>query len=291
MLLDFAAEIHKFQPHILVTNAGLANFNHYFITSLRPAPIQIGLVQGPPPQFAPPTLDWGIVWTRHPLIDCPVDCSWIPIFLDAPKREEIEPRSRAELGLPDDACVLLSAGRHVKFQDQTFWKTIVEVLTAEANSYFLAVGVTEDQIPFFADLVTADVRERIRCLGWRKDFLRILATADVVIDTYPNGGGQVIVQAMSLAIPVAAHRNDYLRPFDQNDWSPVEDFLNEPDLLVDRGDFVAFKRVLNKLIEDPEYRRDAGLRCQAQHVRQVDPATTVRRCEGIFTELYQRHSA
>ena len=289
-LFGLAGEIHKFRPHIMVATAALANFSQYFITSLKPAPIQIGLVQGPPPQFAPPTLDWCIAWTRHPLMDCPIDCSWVPIFLDWPKREEVDGLSRAALGVPEEACVLLSAGRHPKFQDAAFWKAIVEVLTKHQDAYFLAVGITNEQVPFFDEVVNEDVRNRVRCLGWRKDFLNILATADVVADTYPNGGGQVITQAMAMGIPVVAHRNNYLRPFDQNDWSPVEDFLSEPDLLVERGDFSCFVETLNKLVEDPEYRHDAGSRCQAQHMRQADPAITVRRCEQIYTELYEQHS-
>jgi glycosyltransferase involved in cell wall biosynthesis len=290
-LLDLAARIHEFRPHILLTSAALADFRHYFITSLKPAPIQIGLVQGPPPQFAPPTLDWCIAWTRHPLLECPVDTSWVTIYLDWPDREGVDGFSRRELDLPAEACVLLSGGRPPKFQDPEFWTVIVDLLTEYPNTYYLAVGPTEDQIPFLAQVVSAEVRPRVRCLGWRPDFLEILVNADVVIDTYPNGGGQVIVQAMSMGIPVVAHRNDYLQPFDQNNWSPVEDFLNEPDLLVERGDFARFKEILAKLIEDQDYRYDAGVRCRGQHLRQADPAVTVRRCEEIYTQLFEQYSS
>lgn len=290
-LLDLAARINEFRPHIMLTSAALADFQHYFITALKPAPIQIGLLQGPPPQFAPPTLDWCIAWTRHPLLECPVDSSWVTIYLDWPDREGVDGFSRRKLGLPAEACVLLSGGRPTKFQQREFWTAIGELLTQYPNTYYLAVGPTEDQIPFLAEVVSAEVKPRVRCLGWREDFLKILVNADVVIDTYPNGGGQVVVQAMSMGIPVVAHRNDYLQPFDQNNWSPVEDFLNESDLLVKRGDFASFKQVLAKLIVDEDYRDDAGARCRAQHLKQADPAATVRRCEEIYTQLLEQYSS
>ncbi|HEY3028087.1 MAG TPA: glycosyltransferase [Pyrinomonadaceae bacterium] len=291
MLLDIAGRIKDFNPHIMVTSAALADFSHYFITSLRPAPIQVGLVQGAPAQFAPPTLDWCIAWTRHPLLDCPVDSSWVRIYLDWPSCDGIAGYNRSEMGIPEDACVLLSGGRQAKFQDPEFWKIIAELLAEHPNAHYLAVGPLMNQIPVFTEIVPQELKPRIRCLGWREDFLRILRIADIAIDTYPNGGGQVVVQAMSMGIPIVAHRNDYMQPFTQTAWSPAEDFLNETDLLVPRGDFARFKQIISRLIEDPQYRREAGERCRAQHVKQADPTAAVRRCEEIYTELVERHLA
>jgi hypothetical protein len=165
-LLDLARRIHHFRPHALITSAALADYGHYFVTSLRPAPIAIGLVQGPPPQFARPILDW------------------------------------------------------------------------------------------------------------REDFLRILPAADILIDTYPNGGGQVIVQAMSLEIPFVSHQNDYMGQFDQTNWSPVEDFIIDPEIIVPRGDFEQLKKVVSRLIEDSEYRAKVGERVRACPPRGSQPRRT-----------------
>ena len=288
-LLGLARRITEARSHLMVASAGLADFSHCFVTALRPAPIQVGLVQGPPPLFAPPTLDWCIVWSTHPLLDCPVDCSLVSIYLDWPAGDGVSSYTRRKFDLPDDSRVLLSGGRHVKFQEPEFWQTIVELLSEHPNAYYVAVGLREEEIPFFGAIVPEELRPRIRCLGWREDFLQILSLADVVIDTYPNGGGQVVVQAMSMGIPIVGHRNNYLRPFDQTDWRPAEDFLDDPDLLVPRGNFTRFKQVVSRLIEDDNYRREVGERCRAQHIKQADPAATVRRCEEIYTELVTRH--
>jgi Glycosyl transferases group 1 len=290
-LLALAGTIREANPHILIASAALADFSQYFITTLRPAPIMMGLVQGPPPQFAPPALDWCIAWTKHPLMDCPVNCSWVEIKLDYPNQGSGQALSRESLQLPDDACVLMSAGRYPKFQSREFWQAMTELLSQHSLAYFVAVGVSDDEIPFLSSLLPPEVRPRVRCLGWRNDFLNILPTANILIDTYPNGGGQVIVQAMAMGIPLVAHRNDYMRRFDQTEWSPVEDFIRDPEIVVPRGDFAQFKQVVSRLIADKEYREEIGERCRAEHVRNADPSRAIRGCEAVYTKVLQLLSA
>lgn len=290
-LLALAKTIHEFSPHVLLTSAALADYRHYFITSLRPAPISIGLVQGPPAQFAPPILDWCIAWTKHPLMDCPVDCSWVEIKIDYPMQRFAGAYSRKSLGLPDNCCVLLSAGRPTKFQSQEFWQAIADILKNYSDVFYLAVGPREDEVSFLSSILSDDVRARIRCLGWREDFLQILPACDILIDTYPNGGGQVIVQAMSLGIPFVAHGNDYMSLFDQTNWSPVEDFISDSEIIVSRGDFQQFKKVLSKLIEDKSYRSAMGERCREEHVRRANPEKAIRDCEEVFRRVVQSYSS
>jgi glycosyltransferase involved in cell wall biosynthesis len=289
-LLEVARRINSFRPHLLVTSAALADYGHYFLTSLRPAPITIGLVQGPPPQFAAPILDWCIAWTKHPLMDTPVDCTWVDMKLDYPELEMDEPYERATLGLPRDACVLMSGGRYPKFQSVEFWKAIGELLTQHPQAYYVVAGPEESEIPALASALGPELSKRVRCLGWRKDFLRILPCADILIDTYPSGGGQVIVQAMSLGIPFVSHQNDYLGPFDQNNWSPVEDFISDAEIIVPRGDFERFKIVVSRLVEDTEYRASIGERVRTEHVSRADPSRAVRDCQEVYTKVLKRFS-
>ena len=89
-LLALAARIRESRPHILIATAALADFSQYFITTLRPAPIVMGFVQGPAAQFAPPALDWCVAWTKHALMDCPVNCSWVEMKLDYPRQDSGE---------------------------------------------------------------------------------------------------------------------------------------------------------------------------------------------------------
>jgi glycosyltransferase involved in cell wall biosynthesis len=283
-LLGIARKINGFEPHLMLTSAALADFSHAFLTALQPAPFTVGLVQGPPPQFAPPWLDWCISWSKHPLLDTPVDCSHVEIKLNWATHEEVKPPSNADLNLPADAFVMMSAGRPAKFQDTDVWQMIGNILDHHPGAHFLAVGPTAQEVPPLDSLMSAAAQARVQCLGWRLDVHSLIAAADVVLDTYPNGGGQVLVEAMTLGVPIVAQRNDYMIRFDQNAWSPVEDFIDDPHLLVARGDFAQFARVVERLVVDEEFRQNAAVRCKAA-VAGSSPESAVRNCEKVIEGL------
>jgi glycosyltransferase involved in cell wall biosynthesis len=283
-LLSVASKIYRAKPHILLTSAALADFSHAFLSALRPASLTVGLVQGPPEQFAPTWLDWAISWSRHPLMDTPVDCSHVEIKLNWASHGPVTPYQLTEIGLPADAFVLMSAGRRVKFQGEAFWRLISNLLKRHTKAHFVAVGPTVEELPLLATVLSDTERSRVHCLGWRQDVHQLLATADVVLDTYPNGGGQVLVEAMTLGVAIVAHRNDYLIRFTQDAWSPVEDFIDDPDLLVTRGDFAKFESITDRLILDDAFRRTAAARCKAA-VAGTTPQAAIRNCEKVFTRL------
>ena len=289
-VLAVARRIYEAKPDLLITSAALADFKHCFLTSLRPAPITVGFIQGPPSQFAPLSLDWGIAWVRHPLMDCPVGCSLIDLEEELPRREDVVSYERHELNLPEQSLLLLSGGRHVKFQDPEFWKAIFEVLGKHPHTFYLAVGVQEDQLPFLPPMVPQDVKGRIRFFDWRKegDYLKILCLADILIDTFPSGGGAILFDAMALGIPVVSFKNNYMKRFDQTDWSVAEEILGIPipEMIVPRGDFGRFKAVVSRLIEDKNYRQDVGEHCRNEaHEKRGNPRRMVQKCEEVYLKL------
>ncbi len=288
ILLGIGRRIYEARPHILVTSAALADFRHYFVAALRPAPVMIGLVQGPPPQFAAPLLDWCIAWSKHPLMDSPVGCSLVELRLPYSGPQADSAYSRNELELPEDATVLISGGRYTKFQEADYWTAIIDVLSRHANTYYLVVGPREDQIPFLNSILPPEVKSRVRCLGWREDFQKILPCADILIDTYPSGGGQVLVQAFSSGLPIVSYQNDYMKLYDQTNWNPVEDFIADSEIIVPRGDFQQFKEIVSKLIEDKQYRRLVAERCQAQYAGRINAEESIRQCEDIYVRVLDR---
>ena len=280
-LLGLAEQIRGADLDILVTSACLVDFSTCFLTALKPAPKIVGLIQGPPGQFAHPALDWSIAWSRHPLMDSPCNSTLVELKMTGKSAEIVKPASKAELHLPDNARVLMSSGRLAKFQDRQQWQAIGEMLQEHSDLYYVVVGTLAAQIDRFDSMVPAAVRERVKFLGWRTDFSRLVTLADVLLDTYPSGGGQVIVEAMAQGVLVVAHRNDFLKEFSQTDWSPVEDFVTDSNLLVKRGDFEALKKTIHELLNDDAAWQRASSSCK-QSMAGANPLEGLRQCEEVY---------
>jgi glycosyltransferase involved in cell wall biosynthesis len=285
-----ASQIFDYQPDILITSALLAELEHYFIASLQPAPLIVGLIQGPPQQFAAPDMDWGISWSKHPLLDAPCNASLVHIGLDLPKRESITPYSKRDLHIPDQCRVMMSGGRHVKFQNPDFWKAILEILSRHTDLYYVVFGASKEQVPFLETLLTPALSQRVVLLGWREDCMNILCLADVLIDTYPSGGGHVLVDAMALGIPFVSFENNYMKNYDQADWSVADEFVSMPELIVTRGDFEKFKDTVSRLLDDDAYRDRMGDLCREQIEKSMgNPEEGVRRYENTLMQILQKN--
>lgn len=284
-LLDIARYIYESNPDILITNAGLADFRHYFITSLRPAPLVVGLCQGPPPQYIAPSFDWSISWTKHPMMDCPTNCTQVNGTMVLPERQTSTKDAKSRFGIPGDELVLMSCGRLPKFQNHELWISVLDVLRIHSDVHYVVVGL--DAAPSFLDhLLTPDIVGRVRFIGRVNDFHSVLSMADVVVDTYPSGGGMTMVDAMAIGIPVVSFKNNYMRIFSQTDWSPAEEFMGMPDLLVDRDSFSQLGKLLNKLLTDHEYRNEMSKTCKKRiHETSGDAEKMIRECEKVYLNV------
>ena len=285
-LFEIATQIHNYQADILIANALLADLTHYFIASLRPAPLIIGFVAGPPPQFVSHSLDWGITWTKHPLLDAPCDCSLVDLEVELPVRDNLTFYRKQQFNIPEESFVLMSGGRYTKFQEPAFWNAIIDIMRDHVNVYYVVVGPTESEIPLLSTIVPTELKARLRFVGWREDFLKILGLADTVLDTFPSGGGLVLMDAMALGIPVVSFKNNYMKLFDQTDWSPAEEIIPVSELIVDRGNYDHFKLLVTKLIDDREYRTKIAEICKKQiFLTKGNPEKMVRRFESIYIKV------
>ncbi len=285
-LFETALQIYNYQPDILLTTALLAEFTHYFIASLLPAPVTIGFIMGPPPQFASFKLDRGITFTKHPLIDSPCNCSLVGLNVELPDSNLITFMEKQEFNLPEDSIILMSGGRYTKFQSVDFWNAIFDIMRLFPTAYYLTMGI-DKPLPFFEG-VSPDLKKRIRFLGWQDDYLKVIGMADILIDTYPSGGGVVLLEAMALGMPVVTFRNNYMQIFSQTDWSPGEEFIDIPDLIIERDNFEQFRSLLSKLINDTEFRLKMAKLCKEKiHLSHGDPEKMVRECESIYTRTLE----
>jgi len=284
-LYETARNIREFAPNILVTTAVLADYSQYFISILASVPTNIGLCYGPPAQYIPPQLDWVISPTIHPLLDNICNGSLINLEQQLPDMARIDACSRETMGISPDAVIILSAGRPAKFQNREFWVAIIDIIKTYPEVVFIAIGL--DEIPAFAsESLQPDLRARLLNFGWIDEYLNIVVMADIVVDTFPSGGGVTIFDAMGLAIPVVSFRNDYLKVYDQADWNPAGEVIDVPELLASRGRFDELLKILSKLIEDKAYRLSTGGKCLENVSRNYgSPERMVRNHEKIYEKF------
>lgn len=281
-----AEALAGFAPDILVSVAALADYRQYYLFAGCPAAVRVSLSYGPPAQFVPPTADWAISATRHPHMDNPCDGSVVEFESTLPVRPPEDANLPAGVCIPEGAVVIMAAGRSEKFLDREYWEAILGVLGKHPEARMVVVGIR--QRPAFLDaLLATEPGQRIQVLGWLEDYHPLLAKADVVVDTYPSGGGLTITDSMAFGIPVLSFANDYLVPYDQTSWNPAEEIIDDPELIVPRGDFAEFSRRLDRLISDSALRKRLGEECR-KHVHETrgNPQRMVRRVEAEYLRLW-----
>lgn len=117
----------------------------------------------------------------------------------APERVELMPlclapkpsgRDRTEakraLGFPDDAVVILSIARAVKFRDiggDNFVETLLPALNADRNLHLVVVG--PGKVPAWQESVAKLAPGRIRLVAETRDTGPYLDAADIYLDSFP----------------------------------------------------------------------------------------------------------
>jgi len=287
-LLETANAITRWSPDALLTSALCADLRHYFIASMRPAPQTIALVQGPPAQFTAPWVDWNIAVSAHPGMDTPGNCSLVPLEFPLPDRKSIELVVREQYGLAPENKVIVSGGRPGKFESADHWRVVGEILARRPEAVYLAIGLSE--LPQVAlTCLPRDLVAHVRSVEWRDDYLRVLGLADVVLDTYPSGGGVVLLDAMALGIPVVSMANDYLHEFDQTDWGLGNEFVPISELVAPRHDHARLVEIIDKLLADAIYRGRMGRECEALvRAQRGSPARMISRWEEVLSKVIVR---
>ncbi len=288
VVLDTATAIRDWRPDVLLTGALCADLRHYFIASMQTAPKKVALVLGPPPQFTVPWVDWNIAVSAHPALDTPGNCSVIPLELTLPSRRDVTVEAREQYGIAPGKKIIASAGRSSKFESGRFWRAIAEILSSHSEAVYLAMGVSE-LAQEARESLPGDLLDRVRPVGWRKDYLGVLGLADVVLDTYPSGGGVVLLDAMALGIPTVSMANDYLHEFDQTDWALGNEIVVLPELVVPRHDFARLVSVVDKLLTDLAEHARLGRECEALvRSQRGSPDRMIRRWEQVLNQVTGR---
>jgi glycosyltransferase involved in cell wall biosynthesis len=118
---------------------------------------------------------------------------------------------RESLDLPDNARILLFAGRMVSYKNPLFLVDVLdEIAEDEPDAYavFVGTGPLEDDVRQRAG--TRGLTDRVRILGWRDDSVALMRISDlfvfprveeVSVDQGMEGLGLVVVEAQAAGLP------------------------------------------------------------------------------------------
>ena len=163
-------------------------------------------------------------------------------------KESIRMSYRKEMGIPDDATVLIYLAELLQNKNQTFLMSALKrVLAEKANVYLLLAGFDHSDGLFEKYAEEIGVKEKVRFLGWREDVGNLYAMADICTATsIREGFGINLVEAMLCEIPVIATKN-------RGHETIIRD--GENGFLVTLGDEELYSKRILQLIEDHDLKK------------------------------------
>jgi glycosyltransferase involved in cell wall biosynthesis len=111
--------------------------------------------------------------------------------------------TRASLGVPDDAFLLLAMGR---FDPWKGFDVLIRSMKLLPRKTVLCLAGEGELMPAFQALAAEEgVADRVRFLGWRDDQAAVLGACDLcVVSSSHEPLGNVILEAWSLKVPVVS---------------------------------------------------------------------------------------
>jgi glycosyltransferase involved in cell wall biosynthesis len=194
----------------------------------------------------------------------------IPLGIDRPPQNIRAQRS--DFGLPEDAFVLVTAGRIVARKAST---QLIETLAALPDVFLLVVGDGPEAAAVKQRASELGVENRLRMLGYVSDEVKYGAysVADVFVSTAQHEGfGLVFLEAMSFGLPVVCYNR-----------GGQTDFLSTPATgdVIQLNDLRAFNDAVRALRDSPE-------RCAAvgRHNLAKVEDFFIERCASRYEELF-----
>jgi len=194
----------------------------------------------------------------------------IPLGIDRPPQNIRAQRS--EFGLPEDAFVLVTAGRIVARKAST---QLIEALAALPDVFLLVIGDGPEAAAVKQRASELGVENRLRMLGYVSDEVKYGAysVSDVFVSTAQHEGfGLVFLEAMSFGLPVVCYNR-----------GGQTDFLSTPTTgdVIQLNDLRAFTEAVRALRDSPE-------RCAAvgRHNLAKVEDFFIERCASRYEELF-----
>lgn len=195
----------------------------------------------------------------------------LPNFVDPPSGAAV---SRASLGTPEDAPLLVALGR---LHANKAFDVLLAALADLPRAYLWLAGDGPEQAVLQAQARTLGIAERVRFLGWRDDAGELIQAADVfVCPSRHEPLGNVVIEAWAAGKPVVAAAAA----------GPRELIVDRVDgLLVPIDDAGALRQALDEAIAGQAMAAQLALAGQARYEAAFTATQVVRAYRNFFEKV------
>lgn len=195
---------------------------------------------------------------------------------------------RSQLGLPEGARVAASLSNQLmrRMMAGSFARDLIRFLRKNPDIWWLGIGPCDPE-PFDRLLqdLEADSEIRRRCVfaGSSAAPWSLVRSCDVLLNEYPEGGGNSIIEAMGCGVPVVA-----MRAGTRHAESIGAELVG--DDAIQTKDIDAYWALAGRWLRDPAEARAAGARQQARALTELDYGVICEQYERAALELFGRAS-
>ncbi len=156
---------------------------------------------------------------------------------------------RAELGVPNDAFLLLSVGELNKNKNhETVIKAIAKIERKDIHYAIAGIGLERDNLLALAKKL--NIFDRIHLLGFRTDINMLYHCSDICcFPSKREGLGLAAIEGMSCGLPLIASDIRGVRDYAKNG---VNSFLCDPE------NIDTFQKAIEQLIQNEKMRKEMG---------------------------------
>ena len=167
-------------------------------------------------------------------------------------------KKREELGISDDAVMLLSVGELNKNKNhETVIKALAQVNDKNVHYFVAGTGGKEEYLKSLAE--NLGLSENVHILGFRSDVVELYKVSDIcVFPSIREGLGKAALEGMAAGLPLIASNNRGTRDY-AND--------GENALICDCFSVEQFADAIKKLVADEKLRETMG----AKNIEKVKP--------------------
>lgn len=196
---------------------------------------------------------------------------------------EVREQLRSQLGISKPTCLFLFVGRLCK--DKGIWdvlKAFVHLREKFADIGLLVVGPDEEHVVENAKRIYGDILNSVFWIGQTFEPEKYMATAEVlVLPSYREGFGSVIIEAASCHLPTIAYRINGVI-------DAVVD--GQTGLLVNKGSLEELQTQMQRLLNDHQLRERMGSLAREQACQKFSQEKVTQAWLDFYANLFKTHN-